>query len=155
MPRLKSDVSASSCLDLEELFAEMTIRDTPAEEEESRFVRTAQQTQQLTPADMETLGHSYQKQSCKESATQSTGDPNMDRSKGLEQFRIGLRQKLTRSGSTWTTMSSIAQWLEGANRIRPCCLLSSIDTKSLLTWLGQKHGLTIDCGPEAKLPDLL
>jgi hypothetical protein len=29
------------------------------------------------------------------------------------------------------------QWLEGTNRTRPCRLLSSLDTKSLLTELGQ------------------
>ena len=34
------------------------------------------------------------------------------------------------------------QWLTDTNRIRPCRLLSSIDTKLLLTELGQEHDLT-------------
>ena len=79
----KPDVSVSSCLDLKELFVEMTIRDTPGEEEKSRPVRPAQQDQHLPPADMKTLGHSYQKRSSKESATQPTGDPYIDQSNSL------------------------------------------------------------------------
>ena len=47
----KSYASASSCLDLEELLAEMTIRDSVTEKEtESRSVRPVQQTYQLPAA---------------------------------------------------------------------------------------------------------
>ena len=48
----KPDVSVSSCLDIEELLAKMTIRGKPANEEKRRSEQTVKQTQQLTPANM-------------------------------------------------------------------------------------------------------
>jgi hypothetical protein len=35
------------------------------------------------------------------------------------------------------------QWLQDTNRTRPCRLLSSLDTKALLTGLGQKQGFSL------------
>ena len=68
----------------------------------------------------------------------------MQMTKQARQLTSASRNNMGNSYPTqsWTTMSFIAQWLEGSNRARPCRLLSSIDTKILLTWLGQKQGLT-------------
>jgi hypothetical protein len=93
------------------------------------------------PPGRETVGHNYQKQSSEDSAEQPEGDLHTVRPNKLEQFRITLNQKLTRSDSTWITTLSIIQWLKSANRVRPCRLLSSIDTRLLLTEFGQKHDL--------------
>ena len=103
---------------------EMTIQDTSVEKEKSRSVRPAQQDQEPPPVGRETVGHSYQKQPSEDSAEHPEGNLHTVRSNKLEQFGIMLIQKMTRSDSTWITISSIMQWLKLANRVRPCRLLS-------------------------------
>jgi hypothetical protein len=69
--------------------------------------------------------------------------PNKCWSKELDQqFQSTLEQKLSHSGSTWISATSLVQWLQGTNRTRPCRLLSSLDTKTLLAGLGQEQGFS-------------
>ena len=86
------------------------------------------------------------------SALQTTGElsasssesPDKCWSKELDQqFQSALKQKLSRSDSTWISATSLVQWLQGTNRTRPCRLLSSLDTKALLAGLGQKQGFSL------------
>ena len=135
------DASAGSCLDLEGLFAKMNMRDTPVGETKRGLPRPVL-VQQLSPAGRVSASRSLHQQSCRKSSNHPDEDLHIARSNSLEQFRMALNQKLTRSGSTWITISSITQWITGATRIRPCRLLSVIDTKLLLTELGHQHDLT-------------
>jgi hypothetical protein len=57
-----------------------------------------------------------------------------------KQFQSALKQKLSRSDSTWISAATLVQWLQGINRTRPCRLLSLINTKALLAGLEQKQG---------------
>ncbi len=108
---------------------------------ESREEPTYQPDSLLTSMDDENDQHGNRKTQPRTSHTPTQEEDQTGKQRGLQQFQDSLREKLERSSTEWTPLSTIIQCLSGLNRKHPSTILSNLDIQRIQTWIEQEQDI--------------